>query len=467
MEGVVLFADDHIHNGGSGAEKALFESLREELPVLGVHTLELAEEAVSAIGSFSALILDWDFSVSMETEEDEEEKKELKLRNIVAKTSTEEEATLRFLEEKDFYSLIYIFSTIDVEGKYGDRLRKRFGDRVRFKKKAAFKAVDAVKVKREILSEIETWKAENENLSIPIRWSSAINGSIQKIFKELSEAEANWLKELYDSASKDGVDPELFVVEILQLVLSEQIVQDKQLVSSIRKIGQTELDTTGVNAIQHRKSLSKLFSRLYYSKLESDAPIMTGDVFKIQDSKYGVLITPECDIKEVGSKEEAEFEFLTFDLEGMVEELRKSHSFNRTVDDIDKWEKGKPLARKERIRQIFNNGDGRLHYLPSMPLISNGKSSVVVDFRWAGKRIKTAVAKELARDYKINSPFIQQLRQRYLAYVGRVGTPALPTPVRDWNLSFIPPETKSGVEEPSTAYSSNGSEEKKTSGEPS
>lgn len=32
--------------------------------------------------------------------------------------------------------------------------------------------------------------------------------------------------------------------------------------------------------------------------------------------------------------------------------------------------------------------------------------------------------------YKLNSPYIHQLRQRYIAYIGRYGVPALPNSVR-------------------------------------
>jgi hypothetical protein len=41
---------------------------------------------------------------------------------------------------------------------------------------------------------------------------------------------------------------------------------------------------------------------------------------------------------------------------------------------------------------------------------------------------------ELKREYKLNSPYIFQLRQRYLAYIGRVGVPAIPPSLKAYNL---------------------------------
>lgn len=37
-------------------------------------------------------------------------------------------------------------------------------------------------------------------------------------------------------------------------------------------------------------------------------------------------------------------------------------------------------------------------------------------------------------DFKLNSPYIHQLRQRYLSYVGRVGVPSIPQSLRAFNI---------------------------------
>jgi|AntRauTorckE6833_2_1112554.scaffolds.fasta_scaffold09870_2 hypothetical protein len=426
MDGVVLFSDDHIFSSGR-PESKLFKLLREDLPVLGVNNLELAQSAVSSIGSFKAIILDWQYG-----DEDifEEVAEELGQSKVIESPSTKQDAAFNFLKNNNFYSLIYIFSEKDIEELYGPKLREKFGKRIRIKRKDKFENDSVGNYKDEILEEIDKWQDENENLSIPIKWSISINESIQKIFKELSEADTNWIKDIYDSAKGDGTDPELFVIDLLQLVLSESLVQEKGLIDSINKIGATELPEID-DLEMHSKSLSKLFSRLYYSELKEDAPIMTGDICEIDEENYGVIITPECDVRYVKGEEEAEYELLCFTIDSF-ENYLKRYNYDKLNDNYLDVGNNK----KEKLRKIFNQDESKLHFLPSIPLINDDFNyTSVINFRSGHKRIISGDLNELNRKYKLNSPFIQQLRQRYLSYKGRIGTPALPSHVRDWNLS--------------------------------
>ena len=129
MEGVILFADDHIYTPGR-PESILFDSIKKELPVLGVQSLELATSAIKSIGSFKALILDWQYGDDEETDNDifKDIAEELGQKNIVQAPSQKEDAAFNFLNENDFYSLIYIFSEIDIEESHGPKLREKFGD---------------------------------------------------------------------------------------------------------------------------------------------------------------------------------------------------------------------------------------------------------------------------------------------------------------------------------------------------
>ena len=96
MEGIILFADDHIYTS-TRPENALFESIRMDLPVLGIHNLEMAEAAIQSIWTFRALILDWQFSPEDDFSDMLEEWE-------VGPTvpSAKEEATMAFLMKNDF-----------------------------------------------------------------------------------------------------------------------------------------------------------------------------------------------------------------------------------------------------------------------------------------------------------------------------------------------------------------------------
>ena len=52
--------------------------------------------------------------------------------------------------------------------------------------------------------------------------------------------------------------------------------------------------------------------------------------------------------------------------------------------------------------------------------------------------IKTKEEFQLKRwKYKLNAPYINQLRQRYIAFFGRYGVPATPYSLRSYNLKQI------------------------------
>jgi hypothetical protein len=318
MEGVILFADDHIHSDGN--EKKLFEALNNEYPVLGVNSLYLAKQSILSIGSFSAIILDWQFS--NEIEDDFEDVAEELGESFIIKpaTSVKEDATLKFLEDNDFYSLIYIYSETDVEGKHPS-LKARFGDRIKFKLKTNIS--ETAKEKVHILKDLKTWEEKNKNLSIPIKWNKAINQKVQKIFYELSAADPNWVRDLYKTADEDGVEPSIEVINLFQSLLSEKIIQDTGLKKEIKTIATDEKS----KEVTDSKSYAQLFRRLFYADVFEDDPIMTGDIFEFEKDEFGVLITPECDIRHIVGSDKYSFEFLTF----TKSSFRKT-AFNLKVD---------------------------------------------------------------------------------------------------------------------------------------
>ncbi|MDO1500570.1 hypothetical protein Q2T40_10555 [Winogradskyella maritima] len=429
MAGVILYADDHIYSDNR-PENFLYNELRKDLPVLGIENLKFVEESTKSIGAFKAVILDWQFGNDEPEESFEDIEKEIGIPNPITQGSVKENETFTFLNENDFYSLIYIFSQEHVENSpQGEALKEKFGDRIRFKiKDADFTSANISIIKTQILKEINDWETQNRNLSAPIKWSEAINIAIQKVFKELSSASDNWLKHIYASADGDGVDPELFVIELMQLLLAENLLQDRQLIKTIRDEGNSETDYELADKSDYDKSISRLFSILSYSNLTSDAPLMTGDVCVIDQETFGIIITPECDIRIIKNKPNYEFELLTFKKGAFQNRVRSFFSKSEpTYEDLES-------NKQDTLRKYFNQNEPRLHFLPCLPITDGFNTTMVIDFRLSAKRITSSTVNKLERPFKINSPFIQQVRQRYLSYIGRVGVPALPNNVKDWNL---------------------------------
>lgn len=86
------------------------------------------------------------------------------------------------------------------------------------------------------------------------------------------------------------------------------------------------------------------------------------------------------------------------------------------------------------INNIFNNGVISRHVLASFPFDETVYSDIaLINFTSALQVIKedndeSLLAKRYG--YKLNSPYIHQLRQRYIAFIGRFGVPALPNSIR-------------------------------------
>ena len=329
------------------------------------------------------------------------------------------------------HCLIYIFSENDIEnGAYGEKLKARFGSRIKFLQKENFGDEESVQAaKTQILTEISEWNDNNQGLALPIKWGQSINQSLQKVFAELAEADESWIKEIYNTVNTDGLDGKVFLVELLQMILSEQILTDTTLLKKIEDVVGT-IQSTG-----DEQSIAKLFSRLYYSKLGEKSPIMTGDICQIDKGTFGVIVTPECDIRSVLANDDLYFDVLTFTHDSFNNAVQNNYD-DYTREIYNKWKGGNVKAQKkvDNLRKLFNQNEPKIHYLPSFPLFSGDlKNAGLIDFSKNTVRLSTGDASN-SRQYKLNSPFIQQLRQRYLSYVGRVGVPALPSALKDWNL---------------------------------
>jgi len=391
MEGVILFADDHVFDSGR-SENKLFQkfNLNENFSVLPINNLNTLEKTVTSISTFKALILDWNFKRKMDDAEDGIE--------------LPDENPYEFLKNKKIYSLVYVYSQNEVAQAIKDELNRLYSGKIFFKRKE--NAEDESAEYDKILGGINDFEDKNKHLTVPFVWSQTINQSAQAIFSELEQADPNWIKEIYLTAQNDGGEPNSEVIGVFQNLLNESIIQSKRLIGALN-------ESARLNdiAVQDKELLlAKLYNRIYYTKLIDDAPLMTGDVFKFNDDEFAILITPECDMNK---KKDSILDFL-------ILSKNKSIAFKK---------------KKKKDNSIFNNGVQSRHILPSFPFEDNQFNlSAFIDFETAYMVKPKAEFESKRADFKLNSPYIFQLRQRYLAYVGRVGVPAIPQSLRLFNL---------------------------------
>ena len=185
-----------------------------------------------------------------------------------------------------------------------------------------------------------------------------------------------------------------------------------------------EFSNANLKSITEKEKLKRLYQYLYYTKLSDSDAIMTGDIYQLSADKYGIIISPECDMNALVKKDKV-VELLCFEKDDFDSKFFQTFQISKTDD--------------EKIKRAYNQDNPRGHLLPVLPITFETNESVTafIDFRFSmehfqGKYLEDNIAN---RTVKINSPYIQQLRQRYLAYVGRVGVPTIPESLRNFNLT--------------------------------
>jgi hypothetical protein len=413
MDGIILFADDMVFE--NSFENKFFHSLLSEkkYPVLAVHNLELLEKTVRSISTYKAIIIDWNFQ---------------RLDDLSDLDGIEvpDENPGDFLLKNDMFSLIYVYSDKEVDKtEIGQLLVDKYGSKIKFKQKSNTQKTpeeSAILERNTILEEINKYESENQNLKVPYQWSQSINKSTQEIFRELESADPNWIRDLHKTAEADGGDPITEIINVFQHLLGESIIQNHRLQEEINTLAQSQ----EIPVPNKEVSLAKLYNRLFYTKLSNSAPVMTGDIFVFDNKTLGILITPECDIN---AKKDTTLDFLRINRSDFDSYLAKHHTYQKTG-----FLTSKP-KHVESIIKAFNQDEIRYHCLPSFPFDTNVyNETALIDFSSALIHVNKTDFDGKRSQFKLNSPYIHQLRQRYLAYIGRVGVPSIPASLRKFNI---------------------------------
>lgn len=401
MTGVILFADNKVFESNS-FENLLFVKLAAEntLTVLPICSLPDLELTIKTISTCRALILDWNFDRDNILDDD--------LEGSVLPPLTPE----RLLSDMNIYSLIYVYSQSDISEEIKVHLTKHYSNKIQFKIKKNVDQIDddVSQIKHDILE----FEKNNKHMEIPFIWSQAINQSVQNIFFDLERLNPHWIEEVRETAKKDSGMPTSDVINIFHQMLDDSLVQNDGLRSALEDYKSCAEDLNNVNT-------ARLYRRIYYSRMSLGAPITTGEIYKFSEDEYGILITPECDLNKVDKQQ---YEFLIISRsksKGFQEERQKKYDKNQ-----------------ESEKKIFNNGVISRHILISFPFNDEDVCDEIalIDFCNAlSVYSKEECNQEKRTLNKLNSPYIHQLRQRYLAYLGRFGVPAIPESLRDYNLN--------------------------------
>lgn len=407
MNGVVIFADNRIFS--KGKENELFKLFLNDsdFSVLPIDNLECLESTIKSASTFRACIIDWDFENNDLKDED------------FAEVELPQRTPMSILTELTLYTLVYVYSEKEIPETEKKELQSKYGNKIQFKTKQ--ENVDSEY--NDIINDIRIFEANNSHMNISFMWSQSINQSAQTIFSELEDANSYWIKEIRDTATKDGVDATSEVIDVFNNLLNEDLIQDIVL--------RNQLDSFECNENEHKEeNTAKLYRRIYYSNIVDTSPIMTGDIFKFDEDRYGILITPECEIADKQKEKEKDF----YDL------LVISKSASKKYQDDKQKKFSKDANNAKNAKEIFNNGVISRHVLISFPFEDAFYNQIgLIEFNTAFRTYakiddnKTSIA-ECRTKYKLNAPYIHQLRQRFVSYFGKYGVPAIPDSLRVYNL---------------------------------
>ena len=408
MDGVILFADNKIFE--DGYENDLFKLFRQnqEYSVLPIDSLSCLEATIQSASTFKACIIDWNFMDTSDFNDD--------FNDDFGGVEIPSRTPLTILQKYALYSLVYIYSGIDIPEDDKELLVKKYGTKIQFRTKTN----NVVEEYQAILEDVRQFESNNPHMEIPFLWSQTINQATQTIFSELESADAYWIKEIRDTALNDGGDATSEVIDVFSNLLNEDLIQNWYLRKKL-----DEYTTTG--SVSNAENTAKLYRRMYYSHLSENSPLMTGDIFKFSNDEYGIIITPECELAD--SKKEKEKIYYDFLI------INKPYSQKHQHDKQKSY-----LKDANSAKTIFNNGVISRHVLISFPFEENTYNQIgVIEFNTAFRTMPKMDEEQNSilscrTNYKLNAPYIHQLRQRFVSYFGKYGVPAIPDSLRDYSL---------------------------------
>ena len=112
---------------------------------------------------------------------------------------------------------------------------------------------------------------------------------------------------------------------------------------------------------------------------------------------------------------------------------------NRTSSQKYQKEKQKKYIKNpSNEKAIFNNGVLSRHVLISFPFDEEVYNQIgLIDFNTSLRTKNKKNIVQYRTKYKLNAPYIHQLRQRFVAYFGKYGVPNIPDSLRVYNLKKL------------------------------
>lgn len=276
------------------------------------------------------------------------------------------------------------------------------------------KLIDSLLERNDILDLILTWEEifdkSKDDALIEIT-SNNVKTSVRSLVKILC-------KEFHENA---GATRE-FVDEMTRLV-SRRIGQREDFKKLVTKIESISKKIVKKKSTFLTKEDCLLLSKLiFFRPLESEE-IMTGDIFETHERfKYGIILTPRCDI--IQRKTQKLLVCYGFPLKKLYFRNKSYPPHKNDPTIIKLYEK------QHSVKEIAKYIEKRYLKEPlpdSLPILWNftkKEQGICLDFNNVQSVDKNEI-KKWKRIARLDSPYIEEMLQRYGSLVSRIGTPEI------------------------------------------
>jgi CheY-like chemotaxis protein len=273
-----------------------------------------------------------------------------------------------------------------------------------------------VRTAERLVDEIRKWLSEHRPIKIGLFWSLGVQEDLNRALwdiQTLSGGDLSWIIDSYRRAPIGAESPPptpqesarelvlLFLKSLRRNQLRNQTMVER-ISTEVRAMPRpSDGEPTGAG-------YEKLQEFELYVAPQLRPPIWTGDIVRVEGVGYGIIISPACDIAQ-----------------GKLQHVQ--------LLKLRPWGEAEGLESiKGNEARVVGNAHPRYHFLPYIL----GSKNLVCCFEEASSLpLKTFLERrdkgEIEFVSTLDSPYVDNLIQRYTAFLGRLGIPDLARSARD------------------------------------
>lgn len=290
---------------------------------------------------------------------------------------------------------------------------------------------------RNVVDEIKHWINANPEAGLIFEWEKSIEHGRDQTASEIINTGGikTVVKSVEKEVGKTAASRETFTL-FNKLLLRHSIISLEE--SGFRPLIEKVLEGKDIAQTNTLEWYPKIHYLKSYYQVENSEPLWTGDILQTDltdpQRKYAIVVTPACDFAQ---KKLTKIKVVYGIKIKKIEKYRNNDKdVPLPVQKLGKTKKGKWKKPNEIINAIVKGSTLPdrfyiLHFLKSSS--DDNYFHLLIDFSNVQSRKvkeKIKLPHSWQRICRIDSPYIEDLLQKYASFSARVGTPAIPENVQ-------------------------------------